>query len=182
MMIKSLYHWTRTLIKSRRLSTKPSWLPSTKHLEHHTLKTNNAIRTFMNERVKQSDIINACKARRDTIVLVSAMKGDHIAINAFCLVKGKHNGDFISLKQIRHQGNSGLVLYHGNVYTTDGLARKMSNWSVQGNNVEYGYYELSPFASFTIPLTETEMMWVRESIRQDHIQILNRGVYTERYA
>lgn len=182
MFIKPIYHHIRTLIRSRKAQNKPSLLPNTKHMEHAALKTNNDIRMFMYERMKSSDIVTTCKAKHDSVILIASMKEDHIAVNAYCVVKGSHNGDFISLRDVHKLGYAGAVLYRNGIYTVGGLARKLGNWSIQGKSVDYGYYEMEPFASFELGLSESELIWVRESLRQDHVQTLNLEAFAVRYA
>lgn len=182
MMLKTLYRWTRTLVNARNAQHKPSLLPSTKHLETEAVKTNHDIRRFMYERLKASDIVEHCKSKFGTVVLVTSMKLDHIAVNAYCLTKGNHSGDFVSLRDVRRNGHGGAVLYRNSIYTIEGLARKMGGWSIQGNPVDYGYFELSPFASFKMPLSETELIWVRESLERSHVDAMNRAPYYDRCA
>lgn len=182
MTIATLSNWIKTQFKAKGTEFKLRLFPSTKHLESCERYYNDQVSRYLFDRIKTTHIPKIVSPKNKGVVLVMGITNGTLKINAYNVVKGSHVGDFVDIKSISKHGYYGMVVSNKQCYTLEGLRRKLSNWSIQGKHDNYGYHELSPFASFTMELTDKELIWINERIRMSSEEGIERLSFNERYA
>lgn len=182
MTIATLSNWIKTQFKAKGTDFKLRIVPSTKHLEHCDHIYNPEVSRYLFDRIKNTQIPSIVMPKRKGTILVMGIEKGVLKINAYNVIKGSHVGDFVDIKTVNKYGYYGMVLADRMCFTVEGLRRKLSNWSIQGKTGNYGYHELSPFASFTMELTDKELIWINERIQMNNVPGAERAPFHERCA